>query len=385
MSAAFTFSPQRLLWYLAPAALAGLIAGLSFLLIGQTPLLRAGGLAAAVVGITLSLRRMGGLMSIAGGLALAYSPAFWAQTGGGSGSTPATIVLALGAAVLLGVVLLVALAQRPYVAVGVALVLFVGVFLSGVGEPRSLRLTVLASAWLLYLLTQAIMETNPRPDERPAARLRASYRAGILLILAAATLNDPLFVLWVPAVVLGLAGANTRIPWWYWVAVLVIGVFGLRGVVVSYTDPVAWGMTIDAAGAVRGGLPYLVAEGWRNGARWVDTFALLAAQFTGFGVALGLVGLARMSRWYPTLGPVMMVAYACFFAFGLAYFGRDRSTLLLPLLMIQVFFMTYAVHAVGQWVAKALRAPETVTVRWVAPIGYALIPLTLLTQIVAAR
>ena len=90
---------RAVLWYWSPALITGLIAGLSFLIIGQTPVLRAGGLAAAIVGIALCLRRMGGLMSVAGGLALAYSPAFWAQTGGG-GNQPATIVVALAIAVI---------------------------------------------------------------------------------------------------------------------------------------------------------------------------------------------------------------------------------------------------------------------------------------------
>jgi len=269
------------------------------------------------------------------------------------------------------------------VAAVIALILFAGVFLSGVGEQRSLRLTVLASAWLIYVLTQAVIETNPRPGDPPAARLRASYRAAILLILGAATLNDPLFVLWTPAVTLGLAQAKTRIPAWYWAALLLIVGFGLRGVIFTYVDAAAWAMTTEAASAMRRGLPYLVAEGWRDGARWVETFALLAAQFTPVGVVLGLIGLARMSRWYPALGPVMVVAYGFFFAFGLAYFGRDRSTLLLPLSMIQVFFMTYAVHAIGQWLAKVANAPETLTVRFIAPAGYAVIPLVLLAQIIA--
>lgn len=376
-------SLNQLLWYGAPAAAATLLTTLSFLLIGQTPLLRALGLAAAIGGVTLTLRRMGGLMSLVGGLALAYSPAFWAQTGGGS-SAPATIVIALGAAGTLGIALLIAFARRPYVATAVALAIFAGIFFSGLGEARSLRLTVLASAWLIYLLVQTVIETNPRPGEQPPARLRASYRAGLLLILSAATLNDPLFVLWTPAVVLGLTQTRTRIPLWYWVALGVVTVLGIRGLVLAYYDPVAWEMTTEAASAIRRGIPYLVAEGWRDGARWVDTFALLASQFTATGVLLGLVGLARMSRWYPALGTVMMVAYGCFFAFGLAYFGSNRSTLLLPLSMIQVFFMTYALHAIGQWMAKALRVPETLTVRWFAPLVYALLPITLLVQIVTS-
>ncbi len=367
-----------------PALLTGLISGIAFVWAGDTPLVRAAGLAAAVVGVALTLRRMGALMSMVGGFALAFSPAFWEQTGGASAPLPATIVIALGLATVLGVGALLLFAKRPYVAMVIGLAIFTGVFLSGVGQPRSLRLTVLASAWTLFLLTQTILEANPRPNEPAPARLRASYRAALLLILSAATLNDPLFVLWAPAIALGLSQSKSPLPWWYWAIFVCISALGAQGMVAAYVRPEVWGLTTELASSVPRGVRYLVAEGWLDGARWVDTFALLAAQFTPIGVGLGVLGVARMARWYPSLGTIMLVAYGCFFAFGLAYFGLDRSTLLLPLSMVQLFFITYAMHAIGQWLAKLFKTPEVVWVRWVMPTGYAVLPVVLLWQNIAS-
>ncbi len=382
MTDTLEFSARDTLKYVAPAALAAVIAFVAFTLIGSTPLLRAMGLSAAVSGVALTVRSMGALMSLVGGLAIAFSPAYWAQAGGG-GSAPATIVLALGAGAVLALILII-LVQRPYVAVVAALAAFAVVFISQIGEPRSLRLTVLASAWLIYLLVQAVLTANPRPDEPPryGYRFAAALRAGILLILAAATINDPLFVLFVPAVALGLIESRARIPMWYWLILGVIVVFGARGIMLTYVSPQWWGVTVDMALSSRSNVPFLVADGWRDGARWITTFGLLVSQFTFAGVALSVLGVARLARWYPPLGTVMMVAYATFFAFGLAYFGRDRSTLLLPLLMIQTFLMCYAVHAIGQWASKVLRTPEVLTVRWAAPAVLAILPAFLFLQVV---
>src|SRR5690606_3277014 len=141
--------------YVGPALFTGAVAWIAFIVLGDTPILRASGLALAVVGMALTLRRMGALMSFVGGTALVFSPAFWAQTGG-IGNNPATIVLALGAASVFAV-LLVILVQRPYIAMFGALISFAVVFISQIGGARSLRLTVLASAWLIYLLVQAVV------------------------------------------------------------------------------------------------------------------------------------------------------------------------------------------------------------------------------------
>jgi hypothetical protein len=88
-----------------------------------------------------------------------------------------------------------------------------------------------------------------------------------------------------------------------------------------------------------------------------------------------------MSRWYPVVGGVMMIAYGSFFLFGLAYFGRDREILLLPLFIIQVILITYAVHAFGQWLEKSLHPRQVRGVRWIAPVVYVSLPVLLLWNI----
>jgi hypothetical protein len=80
------------------------------------------------------------------------------------------------------------------------------------------------------------------------------------------------------------------------------------------------------------------------------------------------------------VGTVLLAGCAACFAFGLAYFGRDRTTLLVPLLMMQVFLMCYAVHAAGQWVVNAFKTPEALTVRWAAPALFAVLPMLLLAD-----
>lgn len=86
-----------LIKFWSPALMNGALVWILLLVLGQTPLIRASGLALVIVGVTLALRRMGSFLSIVGGLALALSPVFWSQTGGGQGD-PATIVIAVAAA-----------------------------------------------------------------------------------------------------------------------------------------------------------------------------------------------------------------------------------------------------------------------------------------------
>ena len=78
-----------------PAGLTATLAWLLMLVIGETPIARASGLALAIFGVTASMRQMGFVASIAGGLTLALCPVFWSQTGGGQ-TQPSIIVLAAG-------------------------------------------------------------------------------------------------------------------------------------------------------------------------------------------------------------------------------------------------------------------------------------------------
>jgi hypothetical protein len=350
-----------------PAVVAGVIAWLVFVLIGQTPLLRAAGLAAAIGVVALSLRWMGWVLAVGGALALALSPAFWTQTGG-IVAQPATVVVALIAAAVIGIAA-VGLSRRPYVAVGIALAAFAFVFASQIGVARSLRLTILAASWLIFLLTRAVLITNPRPDGPQPARLKAQYRAGILLTLALGVINDPLFVLFIPAVALALGQSKTPILWWYWGMLIGLVVLGIYGIYSQYYDPLWWSLTTEQAleASQRDNLPYLVVSGLRDGARWLELLTFVGRQFTIVGLLLSLLGLARMARWYPVLGVTTMVGYAAFFLFGLAYYGDDQPILLIPMLMMQTMWLTFAVYALGEWLERSLAPLNRRWLRAVSP------------------
>lgn len=364
--------------YWLPGAAAGAAAWLAFVTLGQTPLVRAAGLALVVVGMALLLRRWGAALAVIGGLALAFSPAFWSQTGGAESLNLTLTLAALGLAGLAGLALARA-AGRPYLAVGAALLVFIVFFWSGLANPRSLRLTTLLTVWLLYLLVELLHITNPRPDEAPLETPGAHHTLGLLLLLALGVLNDPLFTLILPSVVLGLALSRVPLARWYWLALGAVAVIGLYGIVGTYVTSTWWGFPSVQAEAAGLRVPYVLADGWRQASRWIYLLGLIVGQFTAAGVALGVIGLARLARWYPPLGAVTMTAYATFAVFGLVYFGRDGAVLLLPLLVIQVFWMTYAVHALGEWLQHG--RPAGGAVRWLAPAAYTLLPLAMLLRI----
>ena len=92
-----------------------------------------------------------------------------------------------------------------------------------------------------------------------------------------------------------------------------------------------------------------------------------------------VLGLARLSRWHPPVGVVTMIAFGTYAAFGLIYFGADSPILLLPLLMIQVVWMTYAMYTFGQWLQKSQNSAR---VRWVATALFTLVPILMLLRIV---
>lgn len=372
---------RKLLRDWLPVMACGLIAWGLFVFLGQTPVVRATAMAVAVIGIAATLRRMGALQSFAGGMLLALSPAFWSQTGGAASNPPTSIALALVALAGLGV-FVIALSQRPYVIMALSLAIFAALFYAQFGITRSLRITVMASAWIIHLLFMAVLEANPRPEDASPARLRAQYRAGLLLLLGVGIINDPLFVLFTPAVALGLALSKTRIPLWYWGIMAVLFVLGVRGIYVEYYRPEWWVFPVDEALARGAKPPFLVAGGLRHPERWISLFGMIAQQFTVVGVALGLVGLSRLSRWYPVPGITMLIAWGAFFTFGLPYFGADRDILLMPLLMIQVIWMTYAVYVLGQWFERSLRLNAHSLLRYAAAALYLALPALLLFNIV---
>lgn len=362
-----------------PALLSGAAAFMAFIVLGHTPLVRALALAATIAGVTLTLRHFGGTLAMIGGLALAFSPAFWSQTGGEDSTTLAMIAVLLLIAGLAGSAFF-GVKRKPSLGMAVGIVVFALLFWSLIGTPRSLRITTLLSAWLIYLLTDAILTANPRPDELPPAPLYPRHLLGILVLLTLGILNDPLFTLLAPAVILTLLVAKTRLPIWYWGAIVIVIVIGVRGVAVSYLDSTWWLYPAEQAENFGIRVPFVMADGWREASRWLYLFGLVIGQFSVIGVLLGVFGLARLSRWYPPLGTVTMVAYAAYAIFGLVYFGRDSVVLLMPLLMIQVIWMTYAVHSFSHWLQKSF-ATRTTAVRWFAPAAFTLLPLIMLFRI----
>lgn len=368
-------SRHHLIVYWLPIAAAAAITWLAFIWLGNTPPIRALAMAFVIAGITLTLRRFGGGVALTGGLALAFSPAFWSQAGGRE-SLP-TITLALIGTSLVGAIL-VWFTKQPPVGLGIALVLFVVLFWVLASSERSLRITTILTAWLLYLLINALLLTNPRPDEPQPGRLSLPHALGILLLLTLGIINEPLFTLLVPAVVLGLILSQTHQPWWYWILLAGVVSYGAQGFAALYLDSGWWLFPAAEAQNVR--VPFVIADGWREAWRWLYLINLVISQFTVFGVVLGVVGLARLARWYPTLGSVTMVAYAAYAIFGLVYFGSDSPVLLLPLFMIQIIWMTYAVYAFGQWLQKSVN-PAMPVIRWVAPALFLLLPALMLLRI----
>lgn len=350
----------------SPALLTGGAAWLLILFVGETPVARASGLALAIFGVTAGMRQMGFVASIAGGLTLALCPVFWSQTGGGQ-SQPGTIILAAGAA---GLAMLAAsrLLKRGYLGIGSGIAFFLLIFWSQIGATQSLRLTVLATAWLLYLLVDMILLTNPRPGIKPARNPKPWHSAGLLFLFAVGVINDPLATLLAPALLLALFLSYAKLPAWYWLGILATialgGILLIRAYVLPAPSPLGF-------------------WGWREAARWIELGQLVIAQFSILGIVLGVIGLARLSRWYPPLGTVTMIAYAAYVFFGLTYRGSHRDVLLIPLFIIQVMWMTYAVNTVGQWVNKSLADDSG---RWIhiVSLAYFLLPALLLLEILRA-
>ncbi len=368
-----------------PALIAGGAAWLVFLLLGHTPIIRASGMALAVVGMALALRPMGAALAVIGGLALAFSPSFWIQTGGAESLNPLEVAGALGAAVVAAGAILW-FAKRPLIGAAAGLALFALLFLTTVGTTRSLRFTTLLTAWTLFLLVDGLLASNPHPNERSSrtlgvGTLSAYNTYGLLLLLAVGTINDPLFVLLVPAVALGLFLSRQRLPFWYWLALLAVLIGGLYGISRTYYSTFWWNYPVEKAMALTYNIPYMIAGVWREPERWIRLMGLIIGQFTAAGLALGVLGLARLSRWHPPVGVVTMIAFATYAAFGLIYYGEDSPVLLLPLLMIQLLWMTYAMYTFGQWLQKSLRPPR---VGWLAAAAFTLLPLFMLLRIVGA-
>jgi hypothetical protein len=76
-----------------------------------------------------------------------------------------------------------------------------------------------------------------------------------------------------------------------------------------------------------------------------------------------------------------MIAYGAYFFLGLVFEGNYREVLLLPLLIIQVVWMTYAVNTFGQWVNKTMNSTSHIWTHLVSGL-YLVLPAVLLWNII---
>jgi hypothetical protein len=334
-------------------------------------------LGGALAGVTAALRPFGGWLALVGGLALAFSPAFWSQTGG---SQPDALILTL-LVIGLGATLMVSRFGRQVdLAVGAGTLIFVILFWVLVGTPRSLRLTVLLSAWMLFFLVDALLTAHPRPDDHAPLPLKPYQNIALLLLSALGVVNDPLFTLILPAVIITLIACRPALPRLYWIALVIVALIGGRGLWITYLDSGWWDYPALQAMNVQLRVPFIIGGAWQEPLRWIELGGLIVNQFTAPGLLLGVLGVSRLSRWYPPVGTVTLVAFVAYGVFGLAYFGADRSVLLLPMWMILVFWMTYAIHAVSHWLQRSFQGLRPL-IRLAAPVCFALLPAFLLLQV----
>ncbi len=361
-----------------PALLVGAISLLAFIVLGHTPAIRALGMAASISGVALILQRFGLMFAVIGALALAFSPAFWSQTGGEDVKLGVLLALTLLIAlVVTGLFIWIGKVTERGLVAGV--VVFAVLFWALVGTPRSLRVTTLLNTWLLYILIDVIITSNPRPDAVETTPPGRQHTLGLLVLLLIGVLNDPLFVLLTPALLVGLYLSKIHLPRWYWGIVLAVIVVGIRGLIIQYVATDWWlrsAASLQAAGIQ---VPYVVADGWREASRWIVLINLVRNQFTDIGILLGILGLARMARWYPPLGTTTLIAYGSYALFGLVYFGKDSTVLLLPMIVIHVIWMTYGIYTLGQWLQKSLTSRSGAS--WLAAGAFTLLPLLLFGRI----
>ncbi|GAB1420339.1 hypothetical protein MASR2M15_04310 [Anaerolineales bacterium] len=348
-----------------PVGICALIAWLAFFIIGETPLVRSAGLAAAIAGVTLTLRRMGTVVAVIGGLTLAFTPAFWSQTGGRI-SEPATIVIALGLASAIALFALI-LSKRPIIGFSLGVIIFVFLFWSQIGTERSLRLTGFATSWLLFFLVDMLMLTNPRPEDDAPRKAHPYHLIGIIILLGTGVLNDPVMAFLIPAVCIALFLNRTTLHPVYIIGLIIISLLGVYGLYTNY-----W---------LQG---YLDLMAWREASYWIELIQIVVRQFTIVGVILSVIGLARLARWYPVLGITSMIAYGAYIFFGLIYTGPNREILLLPIYIVQTIWLSYAIVALASWLDKTL-SHKIPFIQYAASLAYVILPLTLFGQILGFR
>lgn len=371
--------------YWIPPLLSGMIALLLFTLLGHAPLLRAGAMSIAVIGVTASLRALGQLVCIVGGLTFALSPASWAQASGNlsidSLSVGYVLVFAFGVAII--IFLFISNRALYYAAIiGVTLTVVLVVILNE--SVRSTRISNLLGAWLIYMLMIALRKTNPRPEDPPAKEISQRHQYAVLVLYLLGVFNDPLFSLYAPALLIGLWLSRIHLPFWQWV---VYGVMTFYGGVLFYRVYISNEWSFHLAQLLLDGSiapPYLILSGWRNTDRWIMLMREVANQYTVVGAIISLFGIARFSRWHPPLSTMLLFGYGSFFVFGLMYFGPNETTYMIPLLGIQIIWLTYGVHSIGQWILRYTQQTNSTIPRFLTAL-FLILPIVQLGRIITER
>ncbi|MFZ4826278.1 MAG: hypothetical protein ACOYLB_02885 [Phototrophicaceae bacterium] len=381
-----TFSKPHLseqIPYWIPPLISGLIAFLLFTLLGHAPLLRAGAMSIAVIGVTASLRSLGKLLCIVGGLSFALSPISWSQTSGNlsvdSLSVGYVLVFAFGVAII--TFFLINNRALYYSAIiGVTLTVVLMVVLNE--SVRSTRISNLLGAWLIYMLMIALRKTNPRPEDPPATEISHRHQYAVLVLYLLGVFNDPLFSLYAPALLIGLWLSRIHLPLWQWI---VYGVMTLYGGLLFYGVYISDEWSFYSAQFLMDGSiapPYLILNGWRNTDRWIILMKDVANQYTLIGALISLVGIARFSRWHPPISTMLLFGYGSFYIFGLMYFGQNQTIYMIPLLGIQIIWLSYGVHSIGQWILRYTQQTNPNIPRFVTGL-FLILPIVQLGRIIA--
>ena len=363
--------------------MSGCITFLLFAVIGHAPYLRAGAMSIAVVGITASLRSLGRLLCIVGGLSFALSPISWSQTGGSLSVNELTVGYVLFFAIGVAIVTFLLISNRGlYYAAIISVTLTVVLIVILNESVRSARISHLLGAWLIYMLMIALSKTNPRPEDPPATEVSHRHQYAVLVLYLLGVFNDPLFTLYAPALLLGLWLSRIHLPLWQWV---VYGVMTIYGGAVFYGIYVSDEWSFYSAQFLMDGSiapPYLILDGWRNTSRWIMLMSNLATQYTLVGTIISLVGIARFSRWHPPISNMLLIGYGSFYVFGLMYFGQNQTIYMIPLLGIQIIWLTYGIHSIGQWILRYTQQTSPTIPRLLTGL-FIILPIVQLGRIIA--
>ncbi|MBN1286961.1 MAG: DUF2723 domain-containing protein [Anaerolineae bacterium] len=260
---------------------------------------------------------------------------------------------------------------------------FSATFWSQAVEAEVYALNALFVVIILGILVNGLYVTDPRFGGGRAMRPRRVF--GLALAFGFGLTNHLTIVLLAPAAALMLWMCRPRLTLKQWGAAAVC----LAAPLLIYLYlPLRWPALHDGAG-----MPFdefimwitgqrfggaLMFEYFSQPDRWMTIFRLVIDQFGIMGLLLAVVGLARLARWFPGVGIVTLVAYGAYFAYALVYIIPDIAVFLIPMHVIQVIWIAYAVHAISEWAPKLVK-PLTWD-RLYVPLhtALALLPLALL-------